>query len=490
MPNVAYELPIYVERMRAWEDIAHCCAGEYVIKRHRERYLPQLELTGDTKADALRYAAYLTRAVFYNVTQSTVEGLVGQVFTHDPVVEVPDEMDVIIDDAQGDGISLKQLAKIAVTELVKFARVGVFVDYPDVSATVSKAQQAAGFVRPTIIIYDPRHIINWRKVTIGAKRMLSLVVIRDSALVSDDGFEPTTETIYRVLRLDGAPATDETLSPDAPLRYVQELWREGAGAPYRTFEIVDGSGQPMREIPFMFSGAVTNDPEPDEPDLASLASLNLAHYRNSADYEDSCHLVGQPQPIYSGITDEWLTKIQGQVYFGSRAPVCLPVGGSAELLQVSPNGMLKESMDQKEAQMLAIGAKLITPQRVQRTATEAGIDDVKEMSTLGSIVDNLSQAITFALKICARFMNLPEDDINYQLNSDFDAAHMTPDERKQLLAEWVAGAITFSEMRAQLRKTGVATADDDEARTEIEADMPPAPDPALDPAVPPTQIAA
>ncbi|MDP0908071.1 hypothetical protein Q6322_30065, partial [Klebsiella pneumoniae] len=47
------------------------------------------------------------------------------------------------------------------------------------------------------------------------------------------------------------------------------------------------------EIPFTFVGAQNNDPSIDESPLAALVEINLGHYRNSADYEDSVFLCGQ-----------------------------------------------------------------------------------------------------------------------------------------------------------------------------------------------------
>jgi hypothetical protein len=57
-----------------------------------------------------------------------------------------------------------------------------------------------------------------------------------------------------------------------------------------------GDGEAWNYIPFTFVGSVNNDETPDLPPLYDLAVLNVAHYRNSADYEESCYMVGQPTP--------------------------------------------------------------------------------------------------------------------------------------------------------------------------------------------------
>src|SRR3546814_14860468 len=87
-------------------------------------------------------------------------------------------------------------------------------------------------------------------------------------------------------------------------------------------------------------------------------------------------MVGQPTAWFSGLTKDWVEDVfRGRVFLGSRAAIPLPTGGQAGLLQVNPNSMPKEAMDQKERQMVALGAKLITQASVSRTLGEAQIEE-------------------------------------------------------------------------------------------------------------------
>src|SRR5690606_15620436 len=61
-----------------------------------------------------------------------------------------------------------------------------------------------------------------------------------------------------------------------------------------------------------------------------------------------------------------------------------------------------------------------------------------------------------------------KEECVYQLSTDFAIQKMSGEERRQLLAEWQAGLVSFSEARSQLRQSGVATLDDEEAKAEIE----------------------
>jgi hypothetical protein len=235
----------------------------------------------------------------------------------------------------------------------------------------------------------------------------------------------------------------------------------------------DSSGNPLKEIPFIFLGAENNDPTPDDSPLFDLASLNIAHYRNSADYEESSFLVGQPTPVVSGLTKDWAIDILGGVInLGSRAVIPLPVGGKAELLQADPNSMPKEAMEHKEKQMVALGARIVEARDVQRTATESGQDEEVETSILINAARNVSLGYTKALAWAGLFVSSSGVSA-VVLNTDFAMARMTVEERQQLVTEWQAEAISFSEMRRGLTTQGTANLTDEEAQVEIKKNPPP-----------------
>jgi hypothetical protein len=125
----------------------------------------------------------------------------------------------------------------------------------------------------------------------------------------------------------------------------------------------------------------------------------------------------------------------------------------------------------KERQMVALGAKLVEQKQVQRTAFESKIEATAEGSTLSSVAKNVESAYSKALQWCAMLVGLGSSEIVFKLNTDFDISKMTPEERSQAIKEWQAGAITFSEMRTVLRRSGTATEDDAVAKDKIDAEL-------------------
>jgi hypothetical protein len=507
--NVGFTLPEFRIKIPQWRIIKDCIEGESRVKSRGDAYLPRPNAADTSPENRARFTAYLTRAVFYNVTQRTLVGLQGLIFKREPTIEMPNAMDVVKKNASGGGVALTQVAAAAAQAVIAYGRAGVLVDYPRMPDGATIAEVEAGIARPTIAVYEPWDILNWRVTDRGAKEVLSLVVLRERYPVSDDGFEVRFANQYRVLRLNGGqysceiwqePGGDGVISTDIPADHLTFGYSIGTVGNVNSsmatlqsaFTPLDAAGKPFTEIPFSFIGAKNNDSSIDNPPLYDLATLNLGHYRNSADYEEAAFICGQPTPVLAGLTQDWVTQVlKGTVQLGSRAAIPLPAGGEAMLLQAEANIMPKEAMDAKEKQMLAIGAKLVEPDQSTRTATEATMDNVSETSILGAIAVNVSAAFTQALLWAAQYMgvavnlekpktskNTPPKDatgdtntIVFEVNTDFDVAMLDPADRAQLMAEYQGGGITWSEYRAQLRQAGIATLDDDAAKQQIDEEQ-------------------
>lgn len=464
MPNVQYVRKEVAAMQKKWFLVRDCLAGQDVIKNARTTYLPMPNATDKSDENVLRYSQYLERAVFYNVTQRTHGGLVGQVFRREPVREIPSNLDVLVKDVDGAGVTLNQQAKKTLGEVIAYGRCGLFADYPKTDNPTSLAAAQSGFIRPTITLFEPWSITNWRTRQVGARRLLSLVVLAEDCEAEDDGFEIKTRRRWRVLSLDENGI------------YRVDLWGGGEKGLtiHDTSYPVDSNGNNLREIPFVFAGAINNDPAVDLPPLYDMAVLNLAHYRNSADYEESAYIVGQPTPYFSGLTKDWVEDVfkKKPIQLGSRGAVPLPEAGKAGLLQASPNSMPIEAMNLKEKQMISLGAKLVEQSTVQRTATEARQEEAAESSILSSCAHNVSAAYEQALLYCSTFVSSAPVVIKYQLNTEFELSRMSATEIQQIVANWTSGAVTFLEMRDSLRKAGLTKVDDETALTQIQKEIP------------------
>lgn len=463
MADVTFQHGDYAENYDAWETVEDACAGESEVKGKGVKYLPQPNPTDKSPANAERYKQYKARAVYYNVTRRTLQSLTGACFSQTPTLVTPPLLSYVNTDIDGHGLSIYQQSQVAVSEVLQKGRVGILVDYPQTTAQATLADMQSGRIRSTVALYEAEDIINWRTEKVGANHVLSLVVLKECAQqVTEDGFGTQEVDQYRVLRLAGGV-------------YVIELYQFNDKT--QTWDMIaesiplNSSGMAWTQIPFAFIGSVSNSAQCDPAPLYDLATLNLAHYRNSADYEDSVYMTGQPQAWISGLSNEWRDWLQEQgVYIGARAAMLLPENGNFGIAQAAPNTLAKEAMDAKERQMLAIGARLITPGSAVKTATEAQAENESEHSVVSLIAANVSEAYTLALEWMGEWMGV-SGQTEYTIH--VEAAKFSVDGvmLNALVSANQAGKLPDSDLFRILRKMDVIDAEksDEQIREELAA---------------------
>lgn len=466
--------PSYSKMLPIWEKIRDCLDGAEAVKAKNTVYLPKPNAKDLSEENEQRYADYVKRALFYESTSRTLNGLVGQVFAIDPILELPPSLEPLILDVDGEGVSLESSLEQAVAAGTAFGRGGLFVDYPKTEGVVTVADRDSGLIRPTIMLYSPFNIINWRYKKVGAVMKKSLIVLSETKQDSSDGFEVKSQKQWRVLRLDDA--NEYTI--EVYRRKVADDDREGeielVEGPYKP---TDANGQPFNDIPFEFFGSLNNNQHPDNPPLRGIAELNLGHYRNSADYEEACFVVGQPTVWASGLDKNWIKEVfkDEEIHFGSRAVILLPQNAQVGIVQAQPNTMPFEAMKLKERQMTALGAKLVEPAQVQRTLGEARLEEATTASILVTVVKNVQKAYRAAFEYAKRFHG-ETGEVKIEISTDFAISRLDPNERAALLNEWVSGGITTSEYRTQLRKAGIAEDPDDSPEIKKPEATPPSPE--------------
>lgn len=459
--NVNYMKPELAEILETYTMIEDCISNN--LKKKGTLYLPKPDPSNNSETNNERYKVYLQRAVVYNATSRTLNGFNGQVFMRKPHINVPEKLKYV--EKRVDGCSgINQFAQKLNFQVLALGRSGVLVDYPVVKKPITESERQRLGINPAIIRYHPAMIRNWQEKLRGAEKILSLVVLDESYVKKAGRFEPEYDDQRRVLFLDENDVVQV------------EVWQRGISnknskefALAESYTPRNAKGETMNTIPFEFVGACDNDSEIDDPPMESIAVLQVGHYINSADYEDSCHMVGQPTLVLNGLTKKWLDDVlKGHVYIGSRSSISLPEKASAMMLQAQPNIMPIEAMRHKQEQMVAMGAKLIQPSVVQRTATEAGIEKSAENSIVSNVAKNVSLAIENALKRCAWYLGLESEKVEYTIQTDFDIMTMTSEDRRQLVQEFLTGLVTFNEARSAYRKAGIATGSDEEAKKEYD----------------------
>lgn len=447
--------PQYKEALPIWELVRDACKPNGV-KNAGVKYLPKAQNHDDGDPQGNRYKSYKDRAIFYGFSQETVSGLLGLAFRQGVTIE-QSGLDYIETSVDGDGIGLFQQAKQSAKEVIKYGRCGLLVDFPKTEGAITVEQQRQNGLQATINLYDTFRIKNWATTRVGAITKLSMVELEEiDYRLSDDGKSVDEVTVCRRLRLDEDGHYMIELSED------EQVTDE--------YHPRNGAGQLMTGIPFYFIGAVNNDSTVDDSPLFPIADLNVGHYRNSADYENSCWLSGQPQPWATGLDQTWVDKNMKGFSFGAGVLLAGPEGSAFGIMQAEPNTLAYEAMQYKQKAMIAMGAKLISSDMSFNSASEAIIASASENSRLQTIIDNVDQAYQAALESVAEFMavEVPE----FAILTDLSAIMADPQLAQVMVQAWQAGLIAEADARGYMRKVGMLEREDEDIDGDIETSPP------------------
>ena len=432
-----------------WEKTRDAVKGSVAVKDKKHLYLPVPDPESNDDrlgTESIRYKQYIKRALFTNFTRRTKNALVGAAFRKEPSFDLPEPLSYLEDDATGDGLGLIQLSKDELSNLLETGRSVFLVDYPQADEGLSAEDVSRLDLKASIIPYTAEQAINWKTEVVGGRKLLVLCVLAETYIEDDDEFGHETKTQYRVLRLRDDGYTQQIYRDDEP--YTEEIYPKKS------------DGSTWEEIPLMFVGSKNNDSTIDDAPLSDIADVNIAHYRNSADYEESCFLTGQPTLFltHSLSPEQWLEYNPRGIKLGSRAGHVLGETGNATLLQANPNSLVMDAMKAKENAMIAIGARIITDRTGNETAEGARIRFASENSVLGDIVHNLSEAIEQCIYWCGEFMGVTEE-AEFEINREFYDKNVDPQMIMSMVTLLDRQILAESDIFERLKSAGIIEGD-------------------------------
>ena len=415
-----------------------CVAGMQTTAT-KEKYI-QYAGSAERSADEIaRYSSYVSRSVFYNYILRTISALVGLATADKLMFEVGSRLEYAENNIDGKGTTLLQSVKRTTGRVIAHGRYGVLVDHPATDSAVTQAQVDDGIFTATAVGYDAAQIINWGYQKRGGAMVLSLVVLEENILErGEDGFSMEQVAQYRVLSL-----IDNV--------YTMTVYNENGEYKEPPINPRISSGQTINFIPFQFFGVSDNDADIDKSIMYDMSVINVGHLQNSADYENSLWLCGQPQPWASGLTEHWVNDVLGEtVLLGSGSFLPLPEGASFGIAQTEPNSQAFEAMGHKEKQMVAMGAKMISAEGSFDSATEAAINNQGEASFLDSVIDNVTDGYQQVVEWLAAFMG--ETQYEYANPVDLSVYVTNPQLVQQVRESWLAGMISRADAQDFMRK--------------------------------------
>ena len=441
--------------LHRWQRVLNVIDGEPAVKCHdlkcllspEESYLRPIMPTNHSDANKQRNKAYINGARLYNATARTHTGYMGMLFRSDPVVadDFPSELEYQLENIDGSGMSIEQQAMAIANRVTSIGRDGLLTDMPErPNREVTRADVEAG-LRPYAKRYAAENIIYWREAIIGGVKKLALLVLTETVDKLDEndplGIYCEQEIQYRVYKLTESGVTYRLVTNDD----------DGQDEP-----LYAAGNAPLMEIPFTFVGSVNNTPDVDPVTLEDLACLNLGHYQESANIVSSSFNLSAAQPWIAD--DNYQRQMNSpssgdKQELGEEVMIVLGSGGTFDITAPPENSLATGLMKDYEAQMVAVGAQVITDSSGNETAEAARIKKSSDVVTLSTIAKNISEAYKKHFYYSGLFLGV-DVDTSYTLNQVFFDSKLTAQDLQAVVQTWQAGAISKTVLDNKLLEGG------------------------------------
>ena len=421
MPLTTYDIKArhkeYAKREKSWRTVRDCVAGEDVIKREKERYLPfpvALEDAVRQSSDFVaQYQVYLDGAHYTNYTEEALEDLVSGCFRKDINIDGVDELK--------QNLAVDDIARDMVRKVTSTGRLFAVADYPQVQATPTKAEEAAKGISATIIVYEALQVINWDEIIFNGAKQPHRVVVELSKSTGD------LYWVEYLIDADGVYKIRTHTEKDGTMEYEEV--------------IPQANGQVLKQLPGSFCGSITNSPDVDRIPLLGIATSNIKHYQTFAELIHVQVYSGHPQVVMTGLPKGWLQQLKDEALraaktgSGADPKIVEPkinVGASRTMVVEGDSSDIKlltltgenivhfKTLEQLEKSMLEQGA------RIKYFNVKGGVESAAtlrtrstgESSQLAKIATNVERALETVLKYANAFMAV-NTDVTVTINKEF-----------------------------------------------------------------------
>ena len=459
--------PELIAMQAKYQKVRDCLGGEEAVKARGKQYLPPPSDVDDV-VEARRYETYMQRATFLGITGMTQRTIVGKLVAKKPTVELPGQLEVIRENANGEGLEIGQMLEQALGETYAMGRGGFAADF----SRVASEELSIADVRelsPTITFYTAEQIRNWRVDRKTQKLMM--VVVEEPHEVYDE-FSVTIDSQFRVYKLMPAGVVVEVWRDDSDQK--ASIYTKSNFEVVETYPLLLPGGAPWTEIPFAIAGSANNDWDVDEPPLYPIANTELSLFRNSADREEAAFRLGQPTPYLKGelkYDQQDELKLQ-ELRFGSGRFIWTEESSEIGLIQASPNTMIDVLEADKMKALRAMGAMNFSQDNLGRdqTATGAVYQAMQSHAQLVTTGRNVVAAMRKALGFAGMFLGIDAESDEYEvkLNSDILDRPLGVLDMTVAAQLYKDGIITWDEVREQTRINDIALHDAEEAKALID----------------------
>ena len=178
-------------------------------------------------------------------------------------------------------------------------------------------------------------------------------------------------------------------------------------------------GKNIDYIPCFFLTQKGISDDLDYPMMNDAVDINIAHYINSADYENAINITGSPTPVIIGYGAD--PDADEDIALGSRALLLYGQGANAFYMEYKGQGpsAIASAMDKKVDALSVIASRMLQndPKGIESAET-AEIHRSAEQGMLSSMALSLSEAYEVILNIIADWVGA-KGQIQVLFNTDY-----------------------------------------------------------------------
>jgi len=418
-----------------WKKCRDTIEGENAVLAGGEVYLPippgmqktQTVVSGQSTTTRLtngpaHYQHYLSFARFPEIVAPQVNGVQGLIHSTELSVELPTELEYLLETATPNGMGLLELWEHITREVFSTGRVNLLAEIMAEDDSIR------------LCPYSVESFINWRLATKEDGSLLKLAVLEEHSKVPKDDDPFVDEDVIKWREL----AIDEESGVYQVRRWVQMNEKDGP-----TIELDPDTGEEwvvpvlfgegFAEVPLWPVNAVDTGwhygPIPIIPTVRRALSI----YRLTADYYRALHIKGDPQAVLFGVdkdSGEVPSSIGGSQIWSFTNP-----DGHAEYLDIDGGGIpaTLEAISAEYDRVSAESGRMIDSQK--ETTAESG-EAVRrrqafQLVTVSSMVVNAAASLEEIIKKVGSLMQLDQaklDEVKIAPDLSFTESDMTYDD--------------------------------------------------------------
>lgn len=436
----ATESSAYQRMKPRWNMAEALLGGTETMRAAGDTYLPQHPEESNSN-----YNARLARATLLNMTEMTLEALVGRPFSK-PVVlgdDVPAQIAEMCEDVDLQGNNLQAFSR-------SWFRVGwakglghVLVDFPvverpDPSRPRTLADDRAENLRPFTVLIRPENVIAAYAETVNGRDKLTHVRIREVSVEQDGWGEVLVERI-RVLE----PGTWAVYRPnDKGDEWVLES--EGV--------------TPLDEIPLVtFYAGKREGLHECKPPLTDLMHLNVEHWQSASDQRNVLTVARFPILAGAGVSSGDQVTVGPNNYLTTEAP-------EGKWYYVEHTGAAIEAgekdLERLKDQMSAYGAEFLRHKTGTETATARALDSAEGISYLQATALDFQDCLEMVIYYMGRWLRL-DDAGSVKVYAGFASGDAAASDLEQLLKLRATKDISRKAILDEFQRRGVLSEDFD-----------------------------